>query len=354
MWTKLQKLFTYRLDTVVGIDISASSVKVAEVGWVNGQPLLKAASIVDLPYGTMEGGHCLDTGALAAALRQAVHASGAKSRNVILGIGAPGLFLREVAYPAMSPEELAQAVKWDSEKHVTLEPDSYYLDFAVTGQGSSELEVKTLLAASPKEIIDSLVSAAKDAGLRPAAVDAEPLALYRTLVQAENAMVVDIGADMSTVTLFQGGCPAVNRAVPIGGKRFSDTVAAVFELEPSEAERFKQRQSGLLYSGTGEQTAIQRDLGLLATELAREASRTVQYYSMQHKTARVEKLVLTGGGAKLDNLSRYFTASVDMPVVIHEPLAAVAVSPNLDPQYVRNLSLHLGVAIGLALGGGVA
>lgn len=354
MWNKLQRLFVHHHDSVVGVDVGTGSVKMAELDWPAGQPRLRSARLASLPPGTMDNGYCQDVSALAAALRQAADAGGVKARDAVLGIGAPGLFLREAVYPVMSLPELAQAVKWDSEQHVTLEPGSYYLDFAVTGQG--ELGLKVLLAASPRETVDRLVAAARDAGLRPLAVDAEPLALYRTLTGAENSLVLDIGAALSTITLFQGGVPVVTRAVPVGGDRFTETVGAVFELGPAEAERFKQRQKGLLrHDGEdGERGAIGQQLGAVVAELVRQAAQTTRYFGSQNKNAVVDKVILTGGGARLDNLAPFFAAQFDTPVVVHDPLAAVAVDPRLDPQQARAAAGQFGVAVGLALGGGGA
>ncbi|MDR3559857.1 MAG: type IV pilus assembly protein PilM [Negativicutes bacterium] len=353
MWNNLQQFFRRRPDKVVGIDIGASSVRAAELTWRDGQPLLAHFGMADLPPGTIDNGHCRDIAALTEALRQVLNTSGAKERDAVLAVGSPGLFIREVAYPVMTPAELAEAVKWDSEKHISFEPGSYYFDFAVLGQ-ANELEMKVLLTASPRDVVDGLVTAAKGAGLRTVCVDAEPLALYRTLSVAHNSMVVDIGAEMSQVTLFQGGSPVFTRPIPIGGKRFTEVVMDVFELDFAEAERFKQRQQGLLPRDEkgGEQTPIQRQLEALATELAQEALRTAQYYNMQNKTMVIDKLFLAGGGAKLDNLSSYFAAQLDVPVIVHDPLATLAVNPRLDSDYVRNVSLRFGVAVGLALGGG--
>lgn len=356
MWARLQQLFTHRLDKVVGIDIGTGSVKVAAIKRHNAQLQLAAAGITGLPPGTIENGYCRDTEALSWALRQATNANGIRQREAVLSVGAPGLFIREVVYPLMSPDELAEAVKWDSEKHVAFAPDTYYLDYAIIGQGASELEMKVLLAASPREIIDDMVTAVKDAGLLPVAIDAEPLALYRTLAAAENAILVDIGAELSKVTLFQGGSPVVTRPIPIGGKQFTEVIMEVFELGYSEAELFKQRQKGLLQrSGQeGERTVIQQRLDFLATDLAREAARTAQYYIMQNKNTVVDKVFLTGGGARLENLPPYFAAQFDVPILIHDPLAGVTANSRLEPQYIRGLSLQLGVAAGLALCGGAA
>lgn len=354
MWTTLRRVFSRQADNVIGVDVGTSAVKVVQIERRSGRPLLKAAGVVDLPAGLMENGVCRDEKGLADLIRQALATGGASGRDAVLAMGVPGLFVREVVFPPLSAAELREAVKWDSERYVPFAPDSYYLDFAVTGQGANELEQKVLLAAAPREAIDALVAAAKGAGLRPVAIDVEPLALLRTLPMADNAMVVDIGAEVSQATIFQGGAPVVVRPVPISGQRFTDVVREAFDLSEAEAERLKQRQHGLLLRpGTGgEDSTVNSRFAMLVAEAAREARRTVEYYRMQNKEAIIDKTFLSGGGAALDNIAYHFAAQLDMPVVVHDPLAGVDISGAFDPHYVRGLGARLGVALGLALRGG--
>ncbi len=350
----LRSLFARQTDNLLGVDIGTSAVKVVQLDRRKGRPLLKAVGVVDLPPGIVENGACRDVNALAAILRQAVGTSGANIRDAALAIGVPALFVREISFPPLSPEELREAVKWDSEKYVPFAPDTYYYDYAVTGRATSELELRVMLAAASRETVDDLVAAVKGAGLRPAAIDAEPLATYRTLPAAGNALVVDIGAELSHATIFQDGAPVVARPVPISGQRFTEVVMEAFELGQAEAERLKQRQKGLLFRpGTQEETSgVHRRFELLVTEAAREAQRTIEYYRIQNKEAIIDKAFLTGGGAALENIVHYFAAQLDVPVVIHDPLAPFDVAGSFDPQYIRSLGGRLGVAVGLALRGG--
>lgn len=350
----LGRLFARQTDNVIGVDVGTSAVKIAQLDGEGKRPLLKAAGVVDLPAGVMDGGLCRDVKGLSALIRQALAAGGARGGDAVLAMGVPGLFVREVVFPPLSAEELREAVRWDSEKYVPFAPDSYYLDYAVTGRGASELEMKVMLAAAPREAIDALTAAAKAAGLRPVAIDAEPLAIHRTLPMADNALVVDIGAEISQVTIFQGGAPVVVRPVPVSGQRFTDAVRDAFDLSQAEAERLKQRQHGLLLrpGARAEASPVHERLEALVTEAAREAMRTAEYYRMQNKEAVIDKAFLTGGGAALDNMAHYFAAQLDMPVVVHDPLAGIDISSAFDAQYIRGLGDRLAVAVGLALRGG--
>lgn len=354
MWKKLERLFTRKTDRLVGIDIGTGAAKLAEVVCRRGQPLVMAVGMVDLPDGIMENGYINDSAMLTQTLRQLLAVSGARGRDAVFAVGGKSIYVREMLFPTMTEEELREAIKWDIEKYVPYEPDSYYYDFAVVGPGKNEREIKVLLVAVPRPIVESITVVAKELGLRPVAIDIEPLALYRTLAEAENALVIDIGCQLSQVSVFQQGSLAVTRAIAVGGRRFTEVVASTLDLEIGEAELFKRRQKALLQrpDQEGEQSHLHRQLELVVNDLIREVLRTAEYYQMQNKEARLDKVLLCGGGAKLDNLSYHLAAQLGLPVSPQTFMPQLQAAEAIDQNYLQENFAQLAVAVGLAMRGG--
>lgn len=354
MIKRLQRLFTGHKGNTVGIDIGTESVKLAEVMNKGEHPVLVSTGILPMPTGLIDDGHIVDGEALSGLLRQLLSTSGVSSRDVVLAIGGRTIFAREVLLPVMSEEELREAIKWDMEKYVPYEPESFYYDFAIVGKTRTELEMKVLLVAAPHDVVNPMVSIIKSIGLRPVAVDIEPLALYRTLEEATNSMVIDLGGQISQITVFQQGSPAVTRTIGVGGRRFTEVIMRNLELDYQEAENLKQRQKGLLHrvGWPDEPSALHRQLDLVVGELVREVRRTVEYYQIQNRDAVIDKIFLTGGASKLDNLAQHIAAQLNMPVLLHQPLRTLSSVPALDQDYLNRLFPQLATAIGLALRGG--
>jgi type IV pilus assembly protein PilM len=339
---------------VIGIDIGSSAIKMASIVWLKGQPLLKNSSVIELPKKVMDNGYIADKDAMSAVLCQLISTSGISGQNVVVAVGGRTTFAREVILPAMNVEELREALKWDLEKYVPLAPDEYYFDFALLRTGKTDLKVKVLLVAAPKKIVNSITDLIKQVGLNPVAVDIEPLALARTIAVVDHSVVVDIGAAVSQVTIFQQDSPSVTRLIPFGGQRFTEVIMQVLDLDFGEAERFKQRQKGLLQRSDfpDAQSELHCQLGEVVAELAREVRRTIEYYQLQNKDAVIANIVLTGGGAMLDNLAPHLSTQLEMTVTLHKPLARIAVASSFDQHYLDKMSLRLAVAIGLGLRGG--
>jgi len=354
LWTKLQKLWLRKPGSLLGVDISTGAIKVAEIKWRQEQPVLKGLGIAELPETIFEDGQLIDSDALTNVLRQLIHTSGITSREAVIAVGGRTVFMREVTFPKMADNELREAVKWDMEKYVPYEPDSYYYDFAVLGESKDQLELRVLLMAAPKESIDQLVAAFKNAGIKLVAIDVEAIALSRILPDVDNSIVVDIGKFVSQIMVFQNGVPAVTRTIPICGQRFTDAIMNVLELEQNEAESLKLRQKGLLQrvDSYGEHTELHGQMELLVTELEREIRRTIEFYQIQNREALVQNIFLTGGGANLDNLPQHLTAQLGQPVIFNNPIDILEIGASFDKQYVRDISPRLAVAIGLALRGG--
>ncbi|CQR71247.1 Cell division protein FtsA [Sporomusa ovata DSM 2662] len=339
--------------SAVGIDIGSSCVKAAEISFSNGQKELRAVGLLDLPENVMEEGFITNAKALTEAIRQLLINSGIVSREVVVAVSGRLVFVREVMLPVMNQAEIKEAIKWDMEKYVPYEPGSYYYDFAVVGPGNNELEIKVLLVAAPHELVNTLVNVIKQADCRLIAVDIEPLAIYRLLSNAENAMIIDIGSHISHIMLFQGASPVVSRFIPIGGLSFTEVIMRTLELDYAEAERLKKCQTGQNPNFEGEQLFMYQQIDLLVDELAREVRRTVEYYQVQNREAAVDKLYLTGGGAKLTNLPQHIAAKLGgVPVLLHNPLTAVTLSPGIDTRYLQDMALQFALSIGLAMRGG--
>ena len=350
----LERIFNKKQTSILGLDIGTENLKLAEVSLASDRPELLTSSILPLSPGCMQDGRITDREALTAQVRQLLAVSGAAAQNVVIGIGGRAIFVREVLFPVLEEAELREAIKWDMEKYVPYEPDSFYYDYAVVGKRDSETEMKVLLAAAPNEIIHELVAVVKDAGLRPVAIEIEPLALCRTLELPAEAMVIDMGGKVSQVSVFRDGQLSVTRTIPIGGQRFTETIMRNLGVEYKEAEYMKQRQTGLLQPpfGMSEQTDLHRELELAVRDLTREVRRTAEYYQMKNRGAVIDTVILTGGGMKLDNLMEHFAAQIDLPVTVHQQPVDFSVAAGFDRKYIEDLFPQLAVAIGLAIRGG--
>ncbi|MBP2651984.1 MAG: type pilus assembly protein PilM [Firmicutes bacterium] len=330
-WKKFTRLFRRRITTLVGVDFGQGAVKVAEVALSGGKPYLRTLAIVTAP--AADGMEQLtsdeqdlsgEAEVLEKMLTQALALSGVRAKDAVLAVGGRRIFVREVNFPKLPPEELAVAIKWDIPKYVPYEPDSYEFDYAITGSVGEELKV--LVVAAPKAVVSQLTTIVRAAGLNPVAVDIEPLAVYRTLNNADNSLVLDIGAVSTQISLFQQGNPVFTRVVALAGGRL-ETVLRSAALENAAAEA-----EGLVEA------------------MGQEVRRTIQFFTQQNKGAVIDKVILTGL-AEVDKMVELLAERLDLPVAGHNPLTAITLNPSIDAEYAGKVGPQLAVAVGLAMRG---
>lgn len=351
-----KRLMQARPATTIGIDIGSGAIKVAEIHWDHGNPELKTVGIAELPVNIVRDGYIVNKTVLAETMQRLLAVCGVVGRHVVLSVSGQSVLVRELRFPAMSTVELRQAIKWELDKYIPpAEVDNYYFDFAVVSPACQEEEMKVLLVAAPLERIITLTDLTKELGFKPVAIEIEPLALYRTMDKADNSIVVDLGAYLCQLHIFQQGVPLVSRFIPLGGVRYTEVIMQTMNLDFHEAERMKLRQKLLLDCPdmSGENSSVTNCLKLLVAELSREICRMMDYYKMQNRSAIIDRIILTGGSAQLLNLAGKLAEQLeDTHVVVHTPLTEIQLAPSLDTEWLTSKAPQLAVAIGLALRGG--
>lgn len=352
-WQTIKNKILAKSDSVLGIDIGTGSIKIVEIKRKNERAVVTKIAVADFDAVIFDDSRLLKP-ELTAMLRRQVATNGFNSCRAVTAIGGRSIFIRQITVPPMTEGELREAIKWELEKYIPYAPDNCYYDFAVLGAAGSGIGLRVLLAAAIKDHIDTLVTVLKDCGLQPIAIDGEAFALYRSLRNAENSLLLDIGQHLTQLIIYQQGIPEITRNIPLAGRRFTELLMKELGLDAEKAEQWKQVGQDLLppVSQAGIYSPAQEQMLLLVAELAREIRRTIEVYQSQHKEAAIEKIIVGGGGASLPHLVDRLKLFFDIPVILHDAAAAIEHSPAVDAGYLQDIGPRLGVAVGLALRGG--
>lgn len=351
MWEILKKLYTRRTDKVVGIDIGSTAVKFAEICY-NPEPLLTNYGSVD--YYEKILFEDKDIPVLAELIRAEFNRSGIKAEHAVLSANTSSTFVRLVDFPIMTDIELREAVRWEIEKYVPYEQGTYYYDYTVIGHNDNDLQLKVLLVAAQKKPVDMLVEISRQAGLKVLAIEIEPVAISRTIYDMDNSLIINIGAELVQITIFQASYPVVNRHIPLGGNRFTEVVAKVLELDNHEAEMYKRSVGGLMKKAdiTDNTSELDNQFRALIIDISKEIRRTADYYMLQNKDAVIRNILVTGGGSYLENIAQHLSVLLENEVIYHDPLKGIIIAGSLNNAYIKKQSRQIAVALGLALRGG--
>jgi type IV pilus assembly protein PilM len=171
---------------IVGLDIQPGHVAAVQAR-VNGSIVVKHAVGAPLPADTMREGEVLDEGVLAETLRE-VFKDGSLSRRVRLGVANQRTVLRTLELPPVTDrKDLAAAVSFQAQDQVPMPLSNAVLDFHPLGiiDTPAGPRQRVVLVAAQRDMVQRLLAAVRDAGLRPEGVDLSAFALIRALYRPD-------------------------------------------------------------------------------------------------------------------------------------------------------------------------
>src|SRR5450631_2709824 len=177
---------------LIGVDISASSVKMVELSESpkKGSYTIERYVIELLPKDAITDGNINNLEAVSESLERAWKRMGTRIKNVSLALPAAAVITKKILLPAgLREEDLEYQVESEANQYIPFALEEVNLDFQVIGpapENTEELEV--LLAASRKANVEDQIGRAEAAGLKASVMDVESYAQQSALMMVCQAL----------------------------------------------------------------------------------------------------------------------------------------------------------------------
>ena len=390
--------------TRIGVDVGSTAVRVAEVA-AGDIPVIVRAAQVPLRPGVVEAGEVRQPEAVAEAFRELWSKSGVKSKQVHLGVGNQRVVVREVALPWLPEKELRDTLGFQVQEFIPMAADEAVLDFDPLGemdQGGRRM-VRILLVAAHKPMVNALVEAALAAKLDPQGVDLSPFAVTRAVGTGDSGLdldssgdeaIVDIGAQVTSICVHDRGVIRFVRMLPSGGRDITLAIASGLGVDDEVAERLKRgdRSQGIADAapvvgspddgsaagrlpapaetlptdtlptdtlradaprgvpGGISDPAEVRDLALTrAGSFVDEVRSSLEFYTAQTPDAQIGRVLVVGGGSRLDGLLELLQERLPMPVDRGRLFERAKSEVELSAEASAEAEAVLSVAVGLVI-----
>lgn len=352
-------LFDSKRKVLVGLDIGSSSVKVCELqtfGKGSGQRYrLQKLGQAPLAHDAIVDGEVIDSNAVADAIRQVLNEQKIKSRDVAISLSGQQVMVKKVTFPIMSPAELAESVRWEAESFFPAGQglDSYALDFAVLEERPTEGNLDVVLVACRKDKLEAYIGCVVQAGARPLVVDVDVFAVQNAYEvnsapggRDEVVALVNVGATFTNLAMLVGNKSVFWRDIAWGGHRFTDKLVEDWGISREAAETLKE---GVPAEGrTPEEIAP--SLAAIADSFADEVVRNIDFFRTSFKIDRLDRVVLTGGSAKIAGMTEVLGDRLRVSVDRLNPFQLIEIDErSVDPAVARDIGCTASVAVGLAL-----
>jgi len=355
------RIFRLRPKKFLGIDIGTSSIKIVEIG-KRGHTLIlenygevKTSLTIRKPLQTFgKNDLLLSDQNTAKAIQSVCKEAGIQTKEVNFSIPDFCTFFTTFEIPAMSEEEIPEAIRYEVRPYVPLPLSEITLDWTVVKGQPSKTPLKVLVAAIPNEVISQYQRIAHLSKLKLKILEPEAFALARATVKNKNEKkvigLIDIGARSTTCSVLEQGILKTSHSFNIASNHLTERLARSLAIDYNKAEELKIRY-GLTFDEQveGSRQSIRKILVPIVDLILEEIKKIFRSF-YQEEGKEIDKIILGGGLAFLPGLKEYFFAELKKETVISNPFLDISYPPVLQKTLEKEGPAYA-VAVGLALKG---
>jgi type IV pilus assembly protein PilM len=351
-----------RTQNLVGLEIEPGQL-IAVQSRLNGRVVVERAAGRPIPSSLLRDGEVTDVAALSEALQDLFDGSGL-DRRVRIGIANQRIVMRQIELPPITdPKELESAVYFQAQDEIPMPIESVVLDYHSLGiaETDSGPRMQVLLVAARRDMVERILLAARQAGLRPEGVDLAAFGMIRALqpldaAEDEQILYLSIGG-LTNLAIASGSTCQFTRVITTGVEQIVAEVAATAGLPLPDARRLigavaADDALGLPPSApaasdaaaaTAEHLEIARTgLSDGIRRIAAEVRNSLDFHRASRGEAPVARAVLTGPALDLAGFDAALARELGLPLTRgavelaspgaagHVPMSRLAVAAGLS------------------------
>ena len=350
-------MFTIRRKLLVGIDIGTHSIKVVRLKQKGKDYQLLNFGIMPLRPETIVDGNIADAEAIVEAVRNLMRMEKIKAKEVATAVSGQSVIVKRIRLPQMTEQELSEAIQGEAEQHIPFEITDVNLDFQILpavqeDDERADNQMDVLLVAAKKDKIRDYTNLLTAAGLNPVVVDIDAFALENayevaTGQKAGVVALVDIGATTMNINILKAGATLFQRDSAIGGNRYTATIQKELKVSYDQAEALKM---GIGMADKRSQEVVLSVMAGVSKEIGEEMQRSFEFFRTTAADEAIDKMVISGGCAKIKGLDRFLSHRLGLPASVADPFRGLYYSAKVfDPEYLHAMAPVAAVSVGLAL-----
>lgn len=318
-----------------GLDISDYSVEVVLLGGSIEAPVLLAMGRVLLSPGIIKDGKILkkeDFKNVFLSLLKNPDFGEIKTRRLLFSLPESKIFYHVFTIPDnLSEKQEKTLIEQKLTEALPFSRDEVYFDWKVRKKEKGSKEI--LIVASPKNIVNGFLEVFQDLNLQLLAIENEAESLARSLISEikEVTLILDCGARVSHLSVFDEHGFKLSYSIAIGGNKFTQSLVEKFNLSFKEAEGLKKEagldprfQEGRVF------LILQRDAQGIIWEI-----RKIEDYFYQKEKRGIGKIILAGGSSSLPLLKDYLEQNLKKNVEIGDPWGKINIKILKKKEYYQ-------------------
>mgnify|MGYP002623824256 FL=1 len=335
-----------RIKSLIGLDIGSRAIKAVEL-------TREGHGFVMTGYGQTE---VLSEEQRPDAILEVLRDNSFHTKRVVTAVYGKSVIVRYLSMTRMPEEDLRNAIRYEADKYIPFDVEDVVMDSQPLPDDhlmeAAENEMRVLLVAVKRALIDDHVSLLNGLGLQPTVIDVDSFAVGNAFELARGGAfyeedadraiaLLDIGANKTNINIFYGGTSYFTREIYLAGDDFTHAISKRLSLELDGAEQ-RKREPGEHPEEVMEAVMPSFD------DLANEILLSFDYFENQFDR-EVEEVYLSGGGARMQGIEEALERTLNRPTHRWDPTDGIEIHEGtVDGDRVRSNAGQLAVAVGLA------
>lgn len=356
-----------KAESVIGIDIGSSSIKVVQLKKKGGKAVLETYGSLSLgPYAKSKVGDIvnLDNDSLSLALKDVMREAGVTTNSAGVGISAGASLIFLIDLPLqVEDKEYASIVPTEARKYIPVPISEVSLDFwpiprrdtsledsspdVLSGTPKVEVEKKEILiTAIHNDTVSKYREIVKKSEIEASFFEVEVFSSIRATFGRELSpiLLIDFGASRTKLAIIEYGIVRVFHIVNRGSKDITNALSKSLGVPFERAEEMKREQG--LTPNVVDSTV--HDIIKLSTDyIFSETSNTILTYEKKYNK-NINKVILSGGGSLLKGFKELAEDAFRAEVVMADPFGKVE-APAFLSDILQSTGPEFAVSVGLAL-----
>jgi len=331
-----------------GLDLGITALRVVQLRGTGAIKTLERYGHVPVQGTVAMSDAAEDLAKIAQMIKTLVMQTGITTKNVAVNLPSSRVFTTVIEMDKVSDEELAKTINYQADSLIPTPLNQSKIDWAVIGDSSKDpKKVEILLSSVPNDFIERRLNMLEGAGLNVVAMEPDSMALLRAVVAPDTMspqLILDLGSASTDLIISMNGAPHLTRSIPFGSRAFVTAAVQSLNIDPAQAQQFvykfgisKDKLEGQIYNAI---------IGTVDS-LINEIDKSIKFFLSRYPTAKLERIIMTGGASSLPELPLYVANKFGLNVEIGNAWRNVNFGQERQDELLKT-SNHFAVAVGLA------
>jgi type IV pilus assembly protein PilM len=339
-------------DHLVGLDIGSKTIKVCEIAETKNEFILKKFGSIDINPDAIQKGVVKDPDHVANSIRELFKLYNINKKNVAISIGGYSVIVKTINVQTMAEEQLQETIGFEAEQYIPFDISDVNLDFQILGEHEQNPnQMNVLLVAAKKEMIADYMSLVNMAGLNLCVIDVDAFALQNIYelnydIKDECIALIDIGASKTTLNILRGNSSLFIRDVSLGCAQINQKIVSRADCSFEEAEELKCGDKPHKLS----LIELKEIISSVVADWCTEIKRAYDFFNSTNPHDRIERILLSGGGANIVEFQQLLSVQTSADVKIVNPFGKFHIDYNrLDADYLKQMAPQAAICMGLGI-----